>query len=59
MDYNWIMENIDGDLTKIYNLMLYTQNKAKELDLRCELYGQIFQVKREVEHTMEENIAGF
>ena len=39
--------------------MKLAQNKTKELGMRCELYGQIFQVKCEVEHTREENIAGF
>lgn len=59
LDFNWIMENVDNDLMPIYNLMKYTQNKAKELNINCELYGQIFQVKCEVEHSREENIAGF
>ena len=59
LDFNWIMKNVDGDLMPIYNLMKYTQNKAKEFALNCELYGQIFQVKCEVEHSREENIAGF
>ena len=59
LDFNWIMDNINSDLTNLYNLMKYTQKKASEMNLRCELYGQIFQVKREVEKTREENIAGF
>ena len=53
------MKNVDGDLMPIYNLMKYTQNKAYELGMKCELYGQIFQVKCEVEQKREENIAGF
>ena len=59
LDFNWIMKNVDNDLIPIYNLMTYTQNKAKDLGIVCELYGQIFQVKCEVEHSREENIAGF
>ncbi len=59
LDFNWIMKNVDGDLMPIYNLMNYTQNKAYELGMKCELYGQIFQVKCEVEQKREENIAGF
>ena len=59
LDFNWIMKNVDGDLMPIYNLMKYTQNKAYELGMKCELYGQIFQVKCEVEQKREENIAGF
>ena len=53
------MNNVNADLMPLYNLMNYTIAKAKEYGLRCELYGQIFQVKREIEHTCEENIAGF
>lgn len=59
LDFNWIMNNVDSDLMPIYNLMKFTQKRCKELDLNCELYGQIFQLKREVEHSREENIAGF
>ena len=59
LDFNWIMKNVDNDLIPIYNLMNYTQAKAKEMDMNCELYGQIFQVKCEVEKSREENIAGF
>lgn len=59
LDFNWLMQNVNNDLLPIYNLMKFTQNRAKELDLRCELYGQIFQVKCEVENSREENIAGF
>lgn len=59
LDFNWIMNNVNADLMPLYNLMNYTIDKAKEYGLRCELYGQIFQVKREIEHTREENIAGF
>ena len=59
LDFNWIMKNVDSNLMPLYNLMKYTQNRAKELGLNCELYGQIFQVKRKVENTREENIAGF
>ena len=59
LDFNWIMKNVDNDLKPIYNLMKYTQTKAKEMGMNCELYGQIFQVKCEVEHSREENIAGF
>ena len=53
------MENVDNDLMPIYNLMKYTQLKANQMDMNCELYGQIFQVKCEVEKSREENIAGF
>ena len=59
LDFNWIMKNVDGDILPIYNLMQYTLNRANELGMRCELYGQIFQVKCEVEKNREENIAGF
>ncbi len=59
LDFNWIMKNVDNDLKPIYNLMKYTQTKAKGMGMNCELYGQIFQVKCEVEHSREENIAGF
>lgn len=59
LDFNWLNNNVDSDLMHIYNLMKFAQNKTKELGMRCELYGQIFQVKCEVEHTREENIAGF
>lgn len=59
LDFNWIMKNVNGDLMPIYNLMKFTQNRCSELGLNCELYGQIFQLKREVEHSREENIAGF
>ena len=59
LDFNWLMKNVNNDLIPIYNLMKYTQDKAKKLDINCELYGQIFQVKCEVEHSREENIAGF
>jgi sulfatase maturation enzyme AslB (radical SAM superfamily) len=59
LDFRWIMQNINNDLMPIYNLMLYAQNRAKELGLNCELYGQIFQVKTEVEKTRGKNLAGF
>ena len=59
LDFNWLIKNVNNDLIPIYNLMKFTQNQAKELGLNCELYGQIFQVKCEVEHSREENIAGF
>ena len=59
LDFNWIMKNVDSDLLPIYNLMKYTQHRAWELGINCELYGQIFQVKCEVEKSREENIAGF
>ncbi len=59
LDFNWIMENVNNDLMPVYNLMKYTQSRAAELGINCELYGQIFQVKCEVEHSREENIAGF
>lgn len=49
LDFNWIMENVDNDLTKVYQLMNYTLDKSKELGLECNLYGQIYQVKYEVE----------
>ena len=59
LDFNWIMKNVDNDLTTIYNLMQYTQEEAKAMEMNCELYGQIFQVKCEVEKSRKENIAGF
>lgn len=59
LDFNWLMDNVDKDLMPVYNLMKYTQKRSSELGLNCELYGQIFQVKCEVEQTREENIAGF
>ena len=59
LDFNWIMKNVDGDLMPLYNLMKFTQHRAWELGINCELYGQIFQVKCEVEKSREENIAGF
>lgn len=59
LDFNWIMENVDSDLMPIYNLMKFTLDKALQLGMKCELYGQIFQVKCEVEKSREENIAGF
>lgn len=59
LDFNWLMNNVDNDLIPIYNLMKYTLNRSHELGINCELYGQIFQVKCEVEKTREENKAGF
>ena len=59
LDFNWIMKNVDNNLVPIYNLMKYTQKTAKDMDMNCELYGQIFQVKCEIEKSREENIAGF
>lgn len=59
LDFNWLMQNIDSSLMPLYNLMKYTQDRAWELGMNCELYGQIFQVKREVEKSRGENIAGF
>ena len=59
LDFNWLMKNVDGDLIPMYNLMQYTLNRVYELGMKCELYGQIFQVKCEVEKNREENIAGF
>ena len=59
LDFQWIMQNVDNDLIPLYNLMQYTLDKAAEYDMNCELYGQIFQVKREVEQRKEQNIAGF
>lgn len=59
LDFRWLMDNVNNDLMPLYNLMKYTQNKAKELGMNCELYGQIFQIKCEVENSREENIAGF
>ncbi len=59
LDFRWIMDNVNNDLIPIYNLMQYTLKTSKEIGLKCELYGQIFQVKCEVEHSREENIAGF
>ena len=59
LDFNWIMDNVHGDLKPIYNLMQYTIDKSKQIGINCELYGQIFQVKCEVEQKREKNIAGF
>lgn len=59
LDFNWIMKNVDGDLMPLYNLMKFTLNRASELGMRCELYGQMYQIKCEVEQSREENIAGF
>ncbi len=59
LDFNWLMKNVDSDLMPLYKLMKYTLNRSYELEMNCELYGQIFQVKCEVEKTREENIAGF
>lgn len=59
LDFRWIMNNVDKDLMPLYNLMQYTIKEAKKRGMNCELYGQIFQVKCEVEHSREENIAGF
>ena len=59
LDFNWLRENVNSDLMPLYNLMKYTQNRAWELGMNCELYGQIFQVKREIEKSKQENIAGF
>lgn len=59
LDFNWIMKNVNGDLIPLYNLMQFTLNRAYELGMNCELYGQIFQVKCEVEQKREKNIAGF
>lgn len=59
LDFRWIMNNVNEDLIPIYNLMKYTQQKASEYGINCELYGQIFQDKCEVEKSREENIAGF
>ena len=59
LDFRWIMSNVDKDLMSVYNLMQYTLKTASALGMNCELYGQIFQVKCEVEHSRSENIAGF
>lgn len=59
LDFNWIMKNVDSDLMPIYNLMKYTLDSAYNLGMQCELYGQIFQVKCEVEKSRKKNIAGF
>lgn len=49
LDFNWVMSNINGNLTDVYNLMQYTLDKAGEMGMKCDLYGQIYQVKCEVE----------
>ncbi len=59
LDFRWIMNNVNSNLIPIYNLMIYTQKKAYNYGINCELYGQIFQVKCEVEKSREKNIAGF
>ncbi len=59
LDFNWIMKNVDNDLTKVYNLMKFTMDKAFNFGMKCELYGQIYQVKCEVEKSREKNEAGF
>lgn len=59
LDFRWIMDNVDKDLLNLYNLMKHTQDRAYLMHMNCELYGQIYQVKCEVEKKREENIAGF
>ncbi len=59
LDFNWIMQNVNSDLMPLYNLMKYTLEKSKQYGINCELYGQIFQVKCEVEKEISENFAGF
>ena len=59
LDFKKKKKNVDNNLVPIYNLMKYTQKTAKDMDMNCELYGQIFQVKCEIEKSREENIAGF
>ena len=59
LDFRWIMNNVNGDLMPIYELMQHTLRRAYLMHMNCELYGQIFQVKCEVEKKREENIAGF
>ena len=59
LDFNWLSENINNPDIKLYELMKYTQEKAQDLDIVCELYGQIFQLKSIIENSVEQNHAGF
>lgn len=59
LDFNWIMENVDGELMPLYDLLQFTMKRADELGMNCERYGQIYQVQCEVEKRREQNFAGF
>ena len=57
LDFNWIMDNVDGELMPLYDLLQFTMKRAEELGMNCERYGQIYQVQCEVEKRRAQNIA--
>jgi pyruvate-formate lyase-activating enzyme len=59
LDYNWLQKNIKDIPSSLYNLILYAQKEAEKLGMFCELYGETFKVRCEVEHCVPYNKAGF
>lgn len=59
LDHNWLLKNINSIPLSLYELIDYTQTQAKKLNMVCELYGEMFRLKCEVEKSVECNKAGF
>lgn len=59
LDYNWLLGNISNIPLPLYELIDYTKTQAAKLNMDCELYGEMFRLKCEVEKNVEFNKAGF
>lgn len=59
LDYNWLLKNINDIPKPVYELIGYAQKQAEKLQMTCELYGEMFRLKCEVEKNVEHNKAGF
>lgn len=51
LDQGWLTDNLvdNNNIMPLYNLMSYTIDRTKELNMDIELYTQISQIKRKVE----------
>lgn len=49
IDFNWLLKNINNIPQHIYDLVVYTIEKSKELSIECQLYPQLLEIKRRFE----------
>lgn len=59
LDFRWLLKNIQSIPNELYELIGYTRDKAAKLNMDCELYGEMFRLKCEVEKSIDRNKAGF
>ncbi len=59
LDFNWLENNISNIPMSLYNLIAFTKSEAEKRGMFCELYGELFRVKCEIEQKVEYNKAGY